>query len=376
MTEDRSRLRIALVVWSLQLGGTQKVVTWLAGALHARGHECQVVTVVSAPDEHFLVPASAERVTLGPPAPLSATRIQWVVWLMQRRRNLRRALKAGRPDAVVSFIDLTNVLALLATAVFRRLVPVMVCERSDPTRAPLALWVRVMRLVTYRRATAICVQNAAAAQWARRFGRSVVALPNPAPAAAAASRAPEQLIVSWGRLAPEKGLDLLVEALAALPPEMDEWRLLLVGDGPERMALRDLADRAGIGGRVEIGPAEHDTADLLRRAGVAVLPSHFEGFPNSAVEALHAGVPLIATRTEGMIAIAGSSPDAVRWVEPGDSQGLKDALVECLGSQSRRDELSSRGPQAVADLHPERVLDQWENAIRRVAGHRSRLAYR
>lgn len=139
-----------------------------------------------------------------------------------------------------------------------------------------------------------------------------------------------------GRLVRQKGLDTLLAALAKLPATAP-WRLTLVGDGPARPELSTQADHLGLAERVHF--AGWTIRDALPRLLVAhdlfVFPSRDEGMPNAVLEAMAAGLPVIAT------AIAGNEelvlPDRTGLlVPPDDPDALADALDRCLGDAALR----------------------------------------
>lgn len=142
-----------------------------------------------------------------------------------------------------------------------------------------------------------------------------------------------------GRLAPQKGLDVLIRAAALLPPDVT---CMLVGDGPLRGDLERLAASLGVADRVLITGWVERARDYLPALDVVALPSRFEGFPLSAVEAMLASRPLVATPVQ-------SIPEAVEdgitglLVPPEDGDALARAIAELLHDPSRREEMGRRG---------------------------------
>jgi glycosyltransferase involved in cell wall biosynthesis len=107
------------------------------------------------------------------------------------------------------------------------------------------------------------------------------------------------VLVWTGRISPEKHLDLLLHALIKCRRMPD--RVLLVGDGPMRVAISDLRDRLGLGGVVSMMGKQADVRPFLRSADAFVFPSRGESFGGSLVEAMACGLPSIALRPDGDI---------------------------------------------------------------------------
>lgn len=144
-----------------------------------------------------------------------------------------------------------------------------------------------------------------------------VALPPPPPRPPGAP----YVIGSVGRLDPVKGYDLLLRALAALP----DAHLVVLGEGAARPALAALAADLGVADRVELAGWHARPRLRLPELDVFCLPSRSEGFPLSVVEAMLAGLPVVATRV-GSVAEAVADGRTGLLVDPGDVAGLTAAL--------------------------------------------------
>ena len=146
------------------------------------------------------------------------------------------------------------------------------------------------------------------------------------------------IIGSLGRLSPEKGYDVLVRALASL----DGVRLVLVGDGPERADLLALAQDLGVADRLEITGWKVNARDYLGGFDVFVLPSRFEGLPLSVIEAMLAGLPVVATNV-GSLSEAVLDDETGLLIPPGDPAALAEALRSLLDDPERRRRMGERG---------------------------------
>lgn len=361
-------MRLALVISSLGPGGAEKVLAGMAGWWAQRGHDVSLVTISDSSDDHWPLDPAVERVALGL-ASDSRSLPAALVANARRVHALRRALAQRRPDAAIAFMGSPSVVTLLATRGLG--VPVVVSEHQLPSlpEAGRRRWA-MLRRFTYPAARAVVVVTDESATWARRAARSrpVVAIPNPvaAPAHPAGSDRPDgpPTIVGMGRLAPEKGFDLLVRAFARVAAERPEWRLAVHGEGPERWRLEALVAELGLAARVSLPGLLRDPAEAFAAATVFALSSRSEGFPNVLLEAMAHGVPVVAAAASGAI------PQIVRdgvdglLVPAGSVDVLAEGLARLMDDPSLRSSLASRAPEVVERYSVEGVMARWEDVIR------------
>lgn len=149
-------------------------------------------------------------------------------------------------------------------------------------------------------------------------------------------RIPEGPVIgAISRLRQEKALDILLAAFASVCNELATARLLLVGDGPDRIALERQAAELGIAGKVVWAgqqPWEQAVA-LMSVMDVVVVPSRWEGFGLTAIEAMAAGRAVVATAVDGLAETVGND-GCGRLVPPNDSAALASALLELFAQPS------------------------------------------
>jgi teichuronic acid biosynthesis glycosyltransferase TuaC len=157
-------------------------------------------------------------------------------------------------------------------------------------------------------------------------------------------------LVSVGHLVARKRHADVVRALWSLRDRHPALRYVVVGDGPEREALRELASRLGVGDRVELRgqlPPER-AVDEARRATVFVLPSVDEAFGVAYIEAMAAGVPAIGCRGEPGPEDIAAAGGGIVLVAPRDVEALAEAVDALLRDPDRARELGERGRETVA----------------------------
>lgn len=167
--------------------------------------------------------------------------------------------------------------------------------------------------------------------------------PRPFDVAGAASRIRDELgipkhvpvICTVARFEPEKGVDVLIDALPAIVLSVPDLVCLIVGYGEQEHELRGRVERNGVEAHVHFLGPRQDIADILMASDCYVLPSRREGLPMTILEAMAAGRPVVATRVGG---IPGAVTDGRTGtlVEPESPPALASAVVELLAEPVRR----------------------------------------
>lgn len=179
----------------------------------------------------------------------------------------------------------------------------------------------------------------------------------------------ERVVLCAARFAEQKRHDLLLRAWAAVADEgpLERATLVLAGDGPRREALERLARELGVGSSVLFVGDHRDVPALLDEVDLLVLPSDWEGLPVVVLEALAAGVPVVAHAVGGLLELE----EVVHLVPPRDHQQLSRAMVAALDPASR-DERSARrvrGRELVRDrFDVARMVAAYGGLYHRLAG--------
>jgi glycosyltransferase involved in cell wall biosynthesis len=188
-------------------------------------------------------------------------------------------------------------------------------------------------------------------------------IPNGVPAPAVEGSAREaDVIVAAGRLIPVKRYDRLVDAFALVADAHPTWTLRLYGRGPKQAQLRERIDRLGLYERVHlmgsVAPIETEWA----KGSIAAVSSDKESFGMTIVEAMHCGVPVIATdcpHGPGEIITHGS--DGVLVPLDAGVPGYAEALDRLMSDRELRARLAARAVRRAADFAPARVAERYED---------------
>ncbi len=173
-----------------------------------------------------------------------------------------------------------------------------------------------------------------------------------------------------GRLRSEKGQVWLIEAFAEVIKRHSDVSLLVVGDGPDRKALEMIAKRLGIAEKVIwLGARSSDEVfSLYGLMNILVVPSLFEGFGLTAAEAMAAGLPVVATRVDGLSEVVADKETGL-LVTPGDSVVLAEALDKLLNEPETARTMGLRGLERVQRMFSlQRYADATLTAYRQATG--------
>ncbi len=172
------------------------------------------------------------------------------------------------------------------------------------------------------------------------------------------------VLVFAGRLGPQKAVGVLLEALV----NADGVMLAIAGDGPERGALERHVGELGLDGRVRfLGAVPRETVlRLFRAADASVLPSAWENFPHTVVEALAVGCPVIATAVGGVPEVVRDGENGL-LVAPNDAAGLAAAIRRFFADAELRERLRTAAPGSVAGYSEQAVFETIEAELAKAA---------
>jgi glycosyltransferase involved in cell wall biosynthesis len=304
-------LRVLVVVPHLGGGGAERVAALVAGGLSQKKYEVHLGLVTQANREIGNLPPPVTVHTLG------ARRVR------SGAIPLVRLVRRIRPDVILSGAAHLNFLVLLLRPLFPRKTRVLV--RQDATVSSVLRWGNVpwytplLYRSLYRRADQVICQSRAMADDLERELRlekeRIVVLPNPVDLEAirAASRTagrengqtpacwigPGPHLLAVGRLAREKGFDLLLEALVTVRERFPRADMIIAGAGPEETALHAQCRSLGLEDAVRLPGYVPRPYIFYAGASLFVLSSRYEGMPNALLEAASGGLPIVATPASG-----------------------------------------------------------------------------
>ena len=201
--------------------------------------------------------------------------------------------RAKDADCVISFMDSTNILSIIATAFLGR--KLIISEHSAHDFVGLK-W-RVLRRIFYPFATALTVLNKSDFNY-YSFVKNKAIIYNPSIFKPSFGGQKEKLIIFVGRLEPVKGCDIFLRALALL--RLDDFKLLVLGDGSQKKSLQSLSEKLGLKNLEFLGSVS-DIQNYYKKAKIIVSSSRFEGLGNALIESAFFDCIRVATPTAGAL---------------------------------------------------------------------------
>ena len=356
-------MRVMQVIEALTVGGAERLVVELAAELARRGVQTGVLCL-STPGR-WARDLESSGLYLGCVGKKRGIDMAALGVLKERIREFS-------PDVVHSHLFTANLWTRLAGRRRRQHAMVVTLHNIDDWRGPVHRFADgFLRRATDRY---VAVSQAVHDYYVQDGLRaeSVTVIPNgigwdePETGEPLSGEVP--VIRACGRLVPQKGFATLIEAARVLDTGRRQFRIEIVGDGPERARLEEMAQRHGVAGKVAFTGGRDDARRLISSCDVFVLPSLREGLPLVVLEALHAGRPIVASDLAGLRGVLEDGRNAL-LVEPGSPAALASAidrflLDPALARAVARQGLASAKERFSIERAAASYLEVYESALR------------
>ncbi len=363
-------MHVTLVINSLGAGGAERILTALADNLCVTGWTVSLITFSSPADPFYPLNPKIQHIPLG----LGTKGLSLLgkgVRVLQLIAKLRSTIISLRPNVVLSFMDQSNMLALIALR--KTTIPIIVAERVNPARSsitelphPLSSFLIWLRRKLYLRASALVSQTSGASSYFSDIpSDKKIVIPNPVslmPPSSSLSH-PGQVIVTVGRLVRQKRTDLLIDAFSVIASKYPDWHLAIVGDGPLRKFLERRVQAHSIADRVSFLGVVQDIPSVFASAKIFALTSDYEGFPGALCEAMACGLAPVATDCSyGPSEVIRHRVDGL-LVPQGDLKEITLALEELISNDNLREEFSHKAREITARFDASVIYSHWNSLL-------------
>lgn len=361
-------MRLTLIISSLSSGGAERVMSIIANYWAVKEWKITLLTFnhVSKAPFYPLHPC-INYIPLNI-ANQSPNRLVGIWNNLKRIFVLRTAISISKPDAIISFLDTTNVLTLLATRGLK--IPVIVSERNEPGKCQSRMWGKLRHLL-YPLANQIVVQTERAKNYfSLQLQSRICVIPNPVllPKTNCVSQRllKSPSLIAVGRLEQQKGFDLLIKAFSKVKDTYAEWTLTILGEGPLRSELEYMLNDLKLNEHVHLIGRVKDPYAYLKQADIFVMSSRFEGFPNALCEAMASGLPVISTDCPyGPREIIRNNVDGI-LVPNEDLFELATAIARLMSDEQERKNLAKHALEVITRFNVDDIMKDWETILGKV----------
>jgi glycosyltransferase involved in cell wall biosynthesis len=421
-------MRITFIISSLSHGGAERVMSIMANYWAAKGWKITLLTFDDGKTPPFYdLEPSIKHIPLGIAGDslvpftwgkmliqnkiLKSFKLTGLFNSMRRIQVLRSAISKSNPDAVISFIETTNILTIIAARSLN--IPIVVSERSNPSMHSIGKTWNLLRRITYPYADRVVVQTKQVCSYfSSRLQKKLTVIPNPVIPVKTNNKTESSfvhnvmnnnnsviprldrgiqktldcpvkpdndkhynppdavygkpMIVAMGRLGQEKGFDILLQAFARLKDHFPEWTLTILGEGPLRNELENLKEQLDLNDRVHMPGIIKNPQEILQQADLFVLSSRYEGFPNALCEAMACGTAVIATDCPyGVREIVQGGVNGI-LIPSEDVYALTASMEQLMSDEAKRRQLGSHAKEITEWFHIEKVMGMWEEVLHHV----------
>lgn len=355
-------MKIVCFIQGLKSGGAERVMSVLCNSMADKGHEVVLGITEKMDDIAYSISEKVQikDITVGSGSVVTRR--------FRSIKNMRRLMRAEKPDVVISFITRTNVYAILASRFLN--VPVIVSERNDPRVDPKGKIMRVARKLIYPFANGIVFQTSYAKDcFCKRIRKKSTVIFNPVSDEVLAidiDKPRDKKIITVCRLEPQKNVEMLIDAYNGLSRECG-YDLEIYGVGNLHEKLDNKIKSMGLESKVRLMGYTPKAIEEMARSEIFVLPSNYEGMPNALIEAMCVGCVCIATDAPayGAREFIISEKNGI-LIEVGDTKGLTSALQRVMSDEKLRKEFGENAKEVYKNVATDKIVYRWLEYIDRV----------
>lgn len=343
-------MKIIFITDSMSSGGAERVISVLANHF-ADKHNVEIICLSGIksfyPLKNSITLTCLESI-------YGKNLLKKFVWLFKNIKS---------DTIVIAFM--VNVYIFTLAALLFKGVKVIVSERNDPTAH--ALPIRIMRKLLIRRAQRLVVQTQDIASYFPKWMRDRIDIVyNPISDRyiwkSALGATKEKVIVTVGRLSPQKNHRMLINAFSNINILHPDYILHIYGDGEIRKQTEDYIHSLGLDGKVILKGKSNQLADILPHAEIFAMSSDYEGMSNALIEAMYMGIPVVTTAVSGTKELIENGKNG--FVVPiRDEKAFTEALIKLVESEELRKQFATEEINIINKVQPSVIFEQWEKII-------------
>ena len=355
-------MNIVFTISQLSGGGAERVVSLLSGCFVEKGN---TVTIITFLDKERVYPLN-EKVRL---EELKCSSERFIGTISQIRA-LRKKIKNIRPDVIISFLPVVNMITLVADLGLNS--KVIVSERNAPYQNPRKKVVRVMRDFLYHLSDGFVFQTMDARDYFGKYAierGTVIANPLTGTLPEPYKGIRKKKFVTAVRLDPQKNLEMLIDAFSRFEKLYPDYTLEIYGEGSQRSYLENKCKEMNVENKVVLKGFSKNLHENILDASAFIMSSNYEGMSNSLLEALALGVPVISTdHPIGGARMFIKNGNNGILTKVGDTDEMFNALLFAANNPEKMQAMADEAIRIRQQISVEKIVSQWMSYIEKVCG--------
>lgn len=344
---------MAFITDTLSSGGSERVMSVLANEL-SKNNEVEIICL-SGSESFYPIKNNVKLVFLEDK--YGKNLLRKFLWLSKNIHS---------DSLAIPFMVNVYIFTLMAL-MFKR-VPIIISERNDPKTHPV--FIRILRKVLIWRAQRVVVQTQDIANYFPRLMRKKIEIIyNPISDKyiwkSGLKADKKKIIITVGRLSPQKNHVLLINAFAKVSEKHPEYQLHIYGDGEIREKTESYIKAKGLEEKVILKGRCNCLGEVLPHAEIFAMSSDYEGMSNALIEAMYVGIPVVTTAVSGTKELIENGTNGF-VVSVRDEKAFAEALMRLVENKTLRERFAEKEVDIINKVQPSIILKQWETIIKDV----------
>ena len=355
-------MKIVFYTASLGKGGAERVLNHLSNYFSGKN---DVTVILERPLIEYKVDDNVKIITLEKNLNKSYNFITKKLRFLTYYFKLKKHLKKIKPDVIVGFLAVPAFTALLAKPKKSKMI---VSVRNDPKSEYTTFLKKFLMKSLYPKADGFVFQTKEAQDYFKNIiSCKQTIIFNPISSDFLHTKCVdnrENKIVSVGRLHWQKNYPLLIDAFEVISKKYNNYKLFIFGEGEERKKIEELIDSKNLSDKIVLAGNVNNVKDNIINSKLFVMTSDFEGMPNSLIEAMVLGLPVISTDCPcgGPRELILNEENGM-LVEVGNKEALVNAMDKILSNEKFASYLGDNAKNIIKKVDPNYIDNQWEEFI-------------
>ena len=276
---------------------------------------------------------------------------------IQRILKIRKIIIDQNPNSIVSFIHNTNILSIIANLGLKN--KIIVSERNNPYIQKTDLYWKVLQTLTYKFCDYIVVNNYFAHKFFKKTYDNVVTINNSLTKFDSIKRKKKNNILIVSRHHHQKNIEIFIKAFSEIHKKFDDWRAIIIGSGVLAEKHKTLSKKLKINSKILWIADIKDIAKYYESSKIFCLPSRYEGFSNSLLEALYFNLDCVVS--DSAVAEEDEINEFITKFKCNSHDDLKKKIINAIKYPKIKNKIQKK--RFLANFESDKVIDDWEKII-------------